>query len=108
MRWGVTGEQADQAASLLLCLRELERADVVIGLFGERYGAFVAHEGGALAGGDEAAVRMGRAIDEAQRSYGWVAQYRDRSATELEVRLALHALDGKPHKPQFYYLREGL
>ena len=51
-------------------------------------------------------MRLGRAIDEAQRSYGWVAQYRDRSATELEVRMALHALDGKPHKPQFYYLRE--
>ena len=36
LRWGVTATQAEMSASLLLCLRELERSQLVLGMLGER------------------------------------------------------------------------
>ena len=41
LRWGVTATQAEMSAALLRCLRELEASHLVIGMLGERYGAFV-------------------------------------------------------------------
>ena len=38
LRWGVTGIQNEQAATLLMCLREIDKCNVFIGLYGERYG----------------------------------------------------------------------
>jgi hypothetical protein len=34
----VTGVQGEQAATLLMCLRELDRSNLFIGFYGERYG----------------------------------------------------------------------
>jgi hypothetical protein len=38
LRWGITDSMSEQAATLLVCLKEVEKCNVFIGLYGERYG----------------------------------------------------------------------
>jgi hypothetical protein len=38
LRWGVTDSAAEQAATLLVCLREIEACNVFVGMYGARYG----------------------------------------------------------------------
>ncbi len=38
LRWGVTAVQGEQAAAVLMCLRELDKSNLFVGSFGERYG----------------------------------------------------------------------
>ncbi len=38
LRWGVTDVQGEQAAAVLMCLRELDKSNLFVGSFGERYG----------------------------------------------------------------------
>lgn len=35
MRWGITSESGDEAQTISICLRELERSDLFIGFFGQ-------------------------------------------------------------------------
>jgi hypothetical protein len=35
---GVTGIQNEQAATLLMCLKEIEKCNIFVGCYGERYG----------------------------------------------------------------------
>ncbi|KAL1505080.1 hypothetical protein AB1Y20_008840 [Prymnesium parvum] len=100
LRWGVTTRQA--SASLLLCLRELERSHVVIGMLGERYGAFVPPEA-SLFGGGEATAQLQLAFDKAAKTFPWIDEYRDRSVTEVEMRMVL---DARPRKAAWFYLRD--
>lgn len=83
LRWGVTSTQAEMSTSLLLCLRELERSHLVIGMLGERYGAFVPPEG-SFAGGD-AFGRLQLAFDTAAREFPWLEDYRDRSVMDVDT-----------------------
>lgn len=38
LRWGVTDAAAADAATLLVCLREVEKCNVFVGIYGARYG----------------------------------------------------------------------
>lgn len=40
-RRGVTESQSQQAATLLMVLREIEKSDIFLGCIGERYGSFI-------------------------------------------------------------------
>ena len=35
MRWGITKELSSQAATIAICLRELDRSDMIVGFFGQ-------------------------------------------------------------------------
>jgi nephrocystin-3 len=38
LRWGITGVQNENAATLLMCLREIDKSSIFCGMYGERYG----------------------------------------------------------------------
>eukprot|EP00966_Prymnesium_polylepis_P127783 2954624-Prymnesium_polylepis.1 len=92
------------SAALLRCLRELETSHLVIGMLGERYGAFVPPVG--ALGGGEAVGRLQLAFDTAAREFSWLDAYRDRSVTELEVRMVLDGAHAGPRKSAWFYLRD--
>ncbi|CAG5114750.1 unnamed protein product [Candidula unifasciata] len=73
MRWGITSEAAANAQVINICLREIDRSDVFIGFFGQRYGWH-----------GESDDLLQRNFDNAVGRYPWLADYRDRSVTELE------------------------
>ena len=35
MRWGITTELSSEAATITICLRELDRSDMIVGFFGQ-------------------------------------------------------------------------
>ncbi|KAH3742581.1 Tetratricopeptide repeat protein [Pelomyxa schiedti] len=101
LRWGVTGAQSEQATMLLMCLREVEKSNVFLGLYGERYGWAISNEGD-TSNND----LLSRSFDLAAREFPWINEFRDRSVTELEMRMLLgHKYDGST-KPGWFYLRD--
>ena len=98
LRWGVTSSQNEQAATLLMCLREIERCNLFLGCYGERYGwclsqtryshysqrshIFPSHRN--PTNNDEL---LKRTIDVAAKEFPWIENYRDRSVTEIEMRM---------------------
>ena len=76
LRWGITAAEA--ATSLRACLLEVERADAVVGLLGQRRGWC-----------PPAADRTALAAEDAE-AFGWLAEEAgDHSITSLELRHAL-------------------
>ncbi|XP_067680121.1 TPR repeat-containing protein DDB_G0287407-like [Haliotis asinina] len=73
MRWGITSEAAEDAQTVSICLRELDRCDLFVGFYGQRYGWH---------GADNDNIQ--RNIDNAVGRYPWLNNFRDRSVTELE------------------------
>ncbi|XP_069113674.1 TPR repeat-containing protein DDB_G0287407-like [Argopecten irradians] len=73
MRWGITTESSASAQVINLCLKELDRSDMIIGFFGQRYGWHGA--------GDTA---LQENFDNAVSKYPWLSSVRDKSVTELE------------------------
>ncbi|OWF34800.1 hypothetical protein KP79_PYT14199 [Mizuhopecten yessoensis] len=73
MRWGITSESSATAQVINICLKELDRSDMFIGFFGQRYGWH---------GADDTSLQKN--FDNAAGSYPWVSTFRDRSVTELE------------------------
>ncbi|XP_071080397.1 TPR repeat-containing protein DDB_G0287407-like [Haliotis cracherodii] len=73
MRWGITSEAAENAQTVSICLRELDRCDIFVGFYGQRYGWH---------GIDNKNIQ--RNIDNAVGRYPWLEDFRDRSVTELE------------------------
>ncbi|XP_005111748.1 TPR repeat-containing protein DDB_G0287407 [Aplysia californica] len=73
MRWGITSEAADNAQVINICLREIDRSDVFIGFFGQRYGWH----------GDSDDL-LQRNFDNAVGRYPWLDKVRDKGVTELE------------------------
>eukprot|EP00727_Mastigamoeba_balamuthi_P008715 m51a1_g4466 hypothetical protein (1454) ;mRNA; f:212409-226250 len=101
LRWGVTGAQSEQATMLLMCLREVEKSSAVIGLYGERYGWSITTEGDTSHND-----LLARSFELAAKEFPWINDYRDRSVTELEMRMVLrHEHSGDP-KPAWFYLRD--
>lgn len=89
LRWGVTDEQRAEGRVLPICLAEIDHCrPYFIGLLGERYGHVPAE--------------MPEALIEQQP---WLAEYRDRSVTELEI---LHAALNHPKVASraFFYMRD--
>ncbi|XP_041377326.1 TPR repeat-containing protein DDB_G0287407-like [Gigantopelta aegis] len=76
MRWGITKESAQNGQVLNICLREIDRSDIFVGFFGQRYGWHSAH--GASHG------LLEKNFDNAVINYPWVEDYWDRSMTEVE------------------------
>lgn len=35
MRWGITSEMSSKAATIEICLREMDRSDMIVGFFGQ-------------------------------------------------------------------------
>ncbi|KAK3086865.1 hypothetical protein FSP39_024606 [Pinctada imbricata] len=73
MRWGITSEASASSQVINICLRELDRSDLFVGFFGQRYGWH---------GRDDAALQEN--FDNSVGSYQWLNDFRDKSVTELE------------------------
>jgi len=90
LRWGITDERKAEGQVLPICLAEIDRSrPYFIGLLGERYGW----------------VPEGVEPPELLEQYPWLAQYSDRSVTELEF---LHGALNDPSMADgaFFYLRD--
>jgi tetratricopeptide (TPR) repeat protein len=104
LRWGVTGAQ--QIAALSMCLREISRCNVFLGLFAERYGWSRGSSGDSLIGNvnkqDEA---LTRAFEMASSEFPWINEFGDRSITEVESRMVIG--NHCEHPPAaFFYMRD--
>ncbi|XP_076442546.1 TPR repeat-containing protein DDB_G0287407-like isoform X2 [Babylonia areolata] len=73
MRWGITSQAAENAQVINICLREIDRSDIFVGFFGQRYGWH---------GSDDKQLQEN--FDNAVGKYSWLDAVRDRSVTELE------------------------
>ncbi|XP_067679704.1 TPR repeat-containing protein DDB_G0287407-like [Haliotis asinina] len=82
MRWGITSEAADNAQTVNICLKEVDRCDIFVGFYGQRYGWH---------GLQDTALQQN--IDKALSRYPWLKNKRDCSVTELEF------LQGHLNKP---------
>uniref|UniRef100_A0A674IMT5 Telomerase associated protein 1 n=1 Tax=Terrapene triunguis TaxID=2587831 RepID=A0A674IMT5_9SAUR len=91
LRWGITEQEARQERQLELCLSEVARSQLFVGILGERYG-YVPRE---------------YSLPDAPQ-YEWVKSYpRGRSITELEVMQFLSSRrDSGSAAQAFFYLRE--
>jgi len=104
LRWGVTEAQTQGAATLLMCLREIEKSNIFIGLYGERYGWCLTENGYRKpTSQDELLLRT---FTLASKEFPWVNQYKDRSVTEIEMRTLLDKQAKDKHKAAFFYLRD--
>ncbi|XP_005108051.2 TPR repeat-containing protein DDB_G0287407, partial [Aplysia californica] len=73
MRWGITEEAATDAQVVSICLREVDRSDIFIGFYGQRYGWHGAKD-----------PMLQKNIDNAKKRYPWLTKVKDRSVTEME------------------------
>jgi len=104
LRWGVTEAQTQGAATLLMCLREIEKSNIFIGLAGERYGWCLTESGYRKpTTQDELLLRT---FTLASKEFPWVNQYKDRSVTEIEMRMVLDKHSKDKQKSALFYLRD--
>ncbi|XP_048254265.1 nephrocystin-3-like isoform X2 [Haliotis rufescens] len=82
MRWGITSEAADKAQTVNICLKEVDRCDIFVGFYGQRYGWH---------GLQDKALQQN--IDNALSRFPWLKDKRNCSVTELEF---LHGHLNKP------------
>ncbi|KAK3757313.1 hypothetical protein RRG08_019964, partial [Elysia crispata] len=82
MRWGITEEASSDAQTINICLREVDRSDIFIGLYGQRYGWH-----------GESDTVLQKNITNAIPQYPWLAKVKDRSVTEMEM---MHGHLNKP------------
>ncbi|XP_076442527.1 uncharacterized protein LOC143281281 [Babylonia areolata] len=75
MRWGISVESAQEAQTVNICLKEIDRCDMFVNFFGQRYG---------WQGHTDALLQEN--INTALGKYPWLDEFRDRSVTELELR----------------------
>jgi actin len=105
LRWGITDSMSEQAATLLVCLKEVEKCNVFIGMYGERYGLSQSAE--ALKGmptKEDDLVK--RTLLTAAKTYPWIGDLLDRSMTELEMRMVLEERHAAPRKACWFYMRD--
>eukprot|EP00026_Physarum_polycephalum_P000414 Phypoly_transcript_00415.p1 GENE.Phypoly_transcript_00415~~Phypoly_transcript_00415.p1 ORF type:complete len:1535 (+),score=349.28 Phypoly_transcript_00415:114-4718(+) len=103
-RWGVTESQNEQAQTLLMCLREIQRCNIFIGLYGERYG-WCLHNKALLNLSPEDDL-LKRSIEIASAEFPWINQLKDKSVTEIEMRMILNKKYTGPTKAAWFYLRD--
>ena len=84
LRWGITHDAAENAQVLNICLNEINRSDILVGFYGQRYGWH---------GLNDAVLQSN--FDNVSTKYPWVNEYRDRSVTELEF---LHGFLNNPEQ----------
>ncbi|ESO87653.1 hypothetical protein LOTGIDRAFT_234908 [Lottia gigantea] len=73
MRWGITKEAGENAQVINICLRELDRSDMFVGFFGQRYGWH---------GKEDKLLQQN--FDNAMGRYPWIDEYRHHSVTAVE------------------------
>jgi len=104
LRWGVTEAQTQGAATLLMCMREIERCNIFIGLYGERYGWCLSENSYRKPSAqDELLVRT---FSVAAKEFPWINQYKDRSVTEIEMRMIFENHTKEQSKAASFYLRD--
>jgi len=104
LRWGVTEGQSEAAATLLMCLREIEKCNIFIGLYGERYGICLSSK--SYTNPTKADENFKRNIDFASKEYPWIKDFQDRSLTEIEMRMILDSKYKGNKKSTWFYLRD--
>eukprot|EP01105_Mastigella_eilhardi_P028097 TRINITY_DN902_c1_g1_i4.p1 TRINITY_DN902_c1_g1~~TRINITY_DN902_c1_g1_i4.p1 ORF type:complete len:1050 (-),score=224.67 TRINITY_DN902_c1_g1_i4:515-3502(-) len=82
LRWGVTTDQSQNGDTIRICLSEIDNCDLFVCLLGDRYGW---HQDPTLPSDS----LLSRTFEKALPDFPWVAQFRARSVTELEVRHAV-------------------
>lgn len=83
LRWGITEDQSQAGDTINICLREVDLCrPYFVCMLGERYG---------WAQPDEACsdALLSKTFERAAQTFPWIANYKDRSITELEIRHAL-------------------
>jgi hypothetical protein len=85
LRWGVTDTQTEQAATLLMCLREVDKCNIFVGCYGERYGWCLSQNAARNPSPSDELLR--RSMDMASKEFPWLNELRDRSVTEIEMRM---------------------
>ncbi|KAK5578408.1 hypothetical protein RB653_008079 [Dictyostelium firmibasis] len=100
LRWGVTSNQSEQSTGLSMCLKELEKCNVMIGLFGERYGWSSQEKQD-----PKSQQLLQSTMDRAIQDFPWVKNYRDSSITEIEFRMLLNQRR-QQLKNGFFYFRD--
>ncbi|XP_006816362.2 TPR repeat-containing protein DDB_G0287407-like [Saccoglossus kowalevskii] len=92
LRCGITSEMFENAGTLDLSLREIDRSDIFVGFAGQQY---------SLHGEDKL---LQKSFDSASTQYPWVNEYRNRSVTEIEF---LHGhLRNPGDKPACFFFRD--
>ncbi|EDQ89909.1 uncharacterized protein MONBRDRAFT_24824 [Monosiga brevicollis MX1] len=97
LRWGITAEDASQQRTLDICLREIDRADVFVGLYGRRYGSHRIE-------GNPATEWLDGNLKLAAINYPFVMQWASRSITELEFRHG--CLNAPDRRPAMFFFRD--
>lgn len=76
LRWGITSTSSSDSQTVNICLREVERSDIFIGLYAQRYGWH---------GKDDEELQKNYTVSKVR--FPWIQKYIDKSVTELEYRL---------------------
>lgn len=82
-RWGVTEAQNQQAATLTMCLKEIEKCNIFIGLYGERYGWCISSNEYQTSNPQNDLLR--RTIDSAVKEFPWVSEYKGIEAWDTNL-----------------------
>ena len=83
------------------CLKEVDSSDAMVGLYGERYGWHLSDERDT--GEND---QLQRSFEMAKKSFPWVERFKDRSVTEVEMRMILDKLYKGPEKSAWFYMRD--
>ncbi|XP_059497803.1 telomerase protein component 1 [Stegostoma tigrinum] len=90
LRWGITEEESRSNRQLELCLTEVSRCQLFVGILGERYGQILSEY----------------PLPDLPQ-FEWVKSYpRNRSITELEIMQFLRLHDNSPSEHAFFYTRD--
>lgn len=87
LRWGITEEQSNRGEVLPICLSEIGRSNIFLGILGERYG-FVPHQ-----------------IEEnLLNEHEWLREHKNHSITDLEIQHGV--IKNKNIGKAFFYFRD--
>mmetsp|Transcript_24246 Transcript_24246/g.26929 ORF Transcript_24246/g.26929 Transcript_24246/m.26929 type:complete len:1179 (+) Transcript_24246:885-4421(+) len=104
LRWGVTEAQTQGAATLLMCLRELEKCNVFIGMLGERYGWCQSQD--AYKNPTQQDELLKRSLDIAAKEFPWLQEYAQKSVTEIEMQAIIQQHYQGRDKAAWFFLRD--
>ena len=103
LRWGVTTQEALDGEVIKLCLQEVDTCrPFFVAMLGERYGW---HVDPSASDNDAGGTLLKESFNVASVTFPWVKKWRDRSATEIEIR---HAVLNNPRSKMhsFFFLRD--
>jgi len=101
LRWGLTEAQTNAAATITMCLREVEKCTAFVGILGERYGWAVSQTGRS-----QTDKLLQKAFEVGSKEFPWIEALKDRSVTELEMRMVTDHKHNGPPKKAWFYLRD--